>query len=339
MLSSTVSGRNSFLFAEGCYTMNYRPLGKSGLQVSEVAFGCVELGLPYGLKAPGERAVPEVQEAVALVHRALDRGINFFDTARSYGTSEAVLGQAFASRRGQVVIATKCRSLSVLDSDLAGSGGVRAFIEQSLTESLAQLRTDYVDAYLLHEGRAWTRLHDEAVEVLQDLKRKGLTRTIGLSAYGRTPFEKALETGWCDLFQLAYHLLDPSLGQSLFPPAAAAGVGIVVRSVLLKGILTEKVRYLHEKLQWVAEYTRRFEALLSPKAPTLTALALKFALSRPEVSSAVLGLDRLDYLEAAVQLANGDYLTPEEQVAVERLAYPHPEELDLPAWDRAGWLS
>lgn len=316
--------------------MNYRSLGKSGLRVSEISFGCVELGLPYGLKAPGERAMPEVEEAVALVHQALDRGINFFDTARSYGRSEAVLGQALAGQRGQVVIATKCRSLQALDSEPAG---VRAFVEQSLTESLAHLRTDYVDAYLLHEGRTWTPLHDEAVEVLQDLKRRGLTRTIGLSAYGRELFEKALETGWCDLFQFAYHLLDPSLGQALFPPAAAAGVGVVVRSVLLKGILTGKARYLHEKLQWVAEYSRRFEALLSPKAPTLTALAIKFALSRPEVSSAVLGLDREDYLESVVQIADGDYLTAEEQAAAERLAYPHPEALDLPAWDRAGWLS
>lgn len=319
--------------------MNRRPLGKSGLQVSEISFGCVELGLPYGLKAPGERAVPEAQEAVALVHQALDRGINFFDTARSYGTSETVLGQALAGQREQVVIATKCRALPAQDPHLAPPGGVKAFVEQSLTESLAQLHTDYVDAYLLHEGRIWTPLHDEAVGYLQDLKQRGLTRTIGLSAYGRDLYEKALKAGWCDLLQLAYHLLDPSLGQALFRPAAASGVGIVVRSVLFKGILTEKARYLHEKLQWVTDYSRRFELLLSPKAPTLTALAIKFALSRPEVSSAVLGLDRADYLEAAVQVADGNYLTSEEQAAVVSLAYPRPEELDLPAWDRAGWLS
>jgi aryl-alcohol dehydrogenase-like predicted oxidoreductase len=327
--------------------MNLRPLGKSGLRVSEISFGCVELGLPYGIKEPGERAVPAVDEAVALVRAAIDCGINFFDTARSYGNSESILGQAFAGRREQVLIATKCRMLKTEDPNLAqpspplakgGPEGVRAFIEQSLTESLTQLRTDYVDAYLLHEGRIWTPLHDEAVEVLRDLKQRGLTRTIGLSAYGPDLFERALDAGWCDLFQFAYHLLDLSLGQRLFPRTAAAGVGVVVRSVLFKGILTEKARYLHEKLQWVYEYTRKFESLLSPKAPTLSTLAIKFALSRPEVSSVVLGLDRADYLDAALRVADGDYLTPEEQAAAAQLAYPCPEELDLPAWDRAGWL-
>jgi aryl-alcohol dehydrogenase-like predicted oxidoreductase len=280
---------------------------------------------------------------VALVRAALDRGINFFDTARSYGASETILGQAFAGRREQVLIATKCRMLKTEEfvarhESAVPPGGVRAFIERSLTESLAQLRTDYVDAYLLHEGRTWTPLHDEAVEVLRDLKQRGLTRTIGLSAYGPDLFERALDAGWCDLFQFAYHLLDPSLGQRIFPRTAAAGVGVVARSVLFKGILTEKARYLHEKLQWVYEYTRKFEALLSPKAPMLSTLAIKFALSRPEVSSVVLGLDRADYLDAALRVADGNYLTPEEQAAAAQLAYPCPEELDLPAWDRAGWL-
>ena len=318
--------------------MQLRPLGKSGLHVSEISFGGVELGLPYGIKEPGEQAMLAAEEAGVLVREAIDRGINFFDTARSYGTSETVLGQALAGRREQVLIATKCPMLKTEDPDLSRPGGVRTYIEQNLTESLTQLRTDYVDAYLLHEGRVWSSPHDEAVEALQALKQQGRVRQIGLSAYSSELYLRALDAGWCDLLQVAYHLLDPSRGTLLFPRAEAAGVGIVARSVLFKGILTEKARYLHEKLQWVYAYTRQYEALLSPKAPTLATLAIKFALSRPEISSVVLGLDRADYLDAALHVADGDYLSPEEQATAMQLAYPRPEELDLPGWDRAGWL-
>ena len=86
-----------------------RTLGNTGIHVSEIAFGGVEIGVPYGIGVKSAADMLSVKEAINLLHTAIDSGINFFDTARMYGTSENIMGNAFKSRRSEVVIATKCR--------------------------------------------------------------------------------------------------------------------------------------------------------------------------------------------------------------------------------------
>ncbi len=132
--------------------MNKRKLGKTGIEVSEIAFGGVEIGIPYGIGIKTEKDMLPEERAVELLLSALDSGINFFDTARMYGLSESLMGKAFRNRRSEVVIATKCRHLTNPDGELPPKAILKGMIEGSLEESLKALQTDYVDLFMLHQA-------------------------------------------------------------------------------------------------------------------------------------------------------------------------------------------
>jgi aryl-alcohol dehydrogenase-like predicted oxidoreductase len=123
----------------------YRRLGRTGLEVSALALGTVELGLDYGIPAPGHYGRPSATEGVRLVHAALDAGINFIDTARGYGGSEAVLGQALTGRRDRVILATKVAR----PADNPTGAALRQAMLASLDESLSALVTGYVDVWII----------------------------------------------------------------------------------------------------------------------------------------------------------------------------------------------
>jgi len=124
--------------------MTYRTLGRTGLTVSALALGTVELGMDYGIAAPGHFTRPVETAAIDLVHAALDAGVTFIDTARAYGESEAVLGKALQGRRDQVVLATKV-GLHRPDGSLPAGETLRAEMLTSLETSLRLLQTDRVD--------------------------------------------------------------------------------------------------------------------------------------------------------------------------------------------------
>src|SRR5690606_15889482 len=129
-----------------------RPLGKTGIEVSEIAFGGVEIGMPYGIGVRSDKDMPKKAEAIYLLHRAQERGINFFDTARTYGNSELLMGQAFQDRRSQVVLGTKCRHFRDEKGQLPADKDLRRIILQSVRESLDALRTDYLDLLMIHQA-------------------------------------------------------------------------------------------------------------------------------------------------------------------------------------------
>src|SRR5215470_10816884 len=131
--------------------MRYRRLGRTELQLSELSLGTVELGLNYGIAPDGAGlAPPSAAEATRLLHQAIDAGINFIDTARAYGTSEEVIGQALPpEKRDQLYLATKVTCLGPGGQPLSGES-LRQHLRQSVTTSLRCLRTDWVDLLLLH---------------------------------------------------------------------------------------------------------------------------------------------------------------------------------------------
>ena len=132
--------------------MNQRLLGRSGIRVSEISFGGVEIGLPYGIGVKSKTDMLSETEAIHLLHAAIDSGINFFDTASMYGTSESIIGRAFQGRRDRMVICTKCRHFRDSDGRLPPSGKLKEIIETSLQESLAALQTGFIDVYMLHQA-------------------------------------------------------------------------------------------------------------------------------------------------------------------------------------------
>ena len=318
--------------------MNKIFLGKTGIQVSEVSFGTVSLGIPYGIGISGKEDMISEKDAVKLLQSALDKGINFFDTAREYGVSEERIGKAFKDRRQEVIIATKCAHLCNNNGQLPPDDELKKVMENSMNASLSALQTDYVDVYMMHDGNINTITSEAVAKMLSGFKEKGLARATGISTYTVEETKSAIESGIWDVIQLAYNLMDQSQGE-LFNLAEQKGVGIVVRSVLFKGILTDRGGNLHPELNAVGKHREAYQELLTKDIPSLSDLATKFVLSNKEVSSVLVGIDKPEYLQSALDVADGNYLDEKMLNRARQLAYPNPEFLDLQMWDRKGWLT
>ncbi len=309
-----------------------RKLGKSGIEVSELAFGCVSLGLPYGIGVHGESDMPTERQSVSLLRTAVEKGINFFDTARAYGTSEHLLGEAFKGIRDKVVICTKAGHFKSTDEN-----GICDELNTSLNASLGELQTDYVDVFMSHNGTVELLNNEKIVDAYLAIKKSGIAKAIGVSVYTVEESLAAINSGVWDVIQLPFNLMDQSHGAA-FEAAQKKGVGIVVRSVLFKGILTDKGNNLHPELKAVERHRELYNQLLSDKAPTLSKLATKFVLSQKGVTSVLVGIDKMEYLENALDVVDGEYLDEATLSKAKELAYPEPDFLNLPKWDRMGWL-
>jgi aryl-alcohol dehydrogenase-like predicted oxidoreductase len=314
-----------------------RSLGKTGLSVSEIAFGGVEIGIPYGIGVKDQSDMLPHAEAIQLLHAALDGGINFFDTARLYGESETIMGKAFHDRREKVVIATKCKHFRDANGEIPSYKILKGIVESSLEESLEALQTDHVDLFMLHQGDRAILENGDVRRVFLELKQSGRTRAIGASTYKTEETQLAIEAGAWDVIQLPFNLMDQRQ-QQLFSLAAEKGIGLVIRSVLLKGLLSSKGRDLHPALKEVEGHVKKYYELIDGSITDLPALATKFALSFTEVSSVLVGMDRIEYLGKSLAAADGIYLDHTKLAAAKKMAYPDPEFLDLPKWDRLGWL-
>ena len=309
-----------------------RKLGKSGIEVSELAFGCVSIGLPYGIGVNGKDDMPSEQESVALLRTAVDKGINFFDTARAYGTSEYLLGRAFKGIRDKVVICTKAGHFKSTDDK-----GICDELNASFKESMKQLQTDHIDVFMSHNGTLELLSNDKIIDAYVKIKKSGVARAIGVSVYTVEESLAAINSGVWDLVQIPFNLMDQRHSVA-FEAAQKKGVGIVVRSVLFKGILTDKGDNLHPALNSVEQHRNLYKQLLSDKVPTLSKLATKFVLSQNGVSSVLVGIDKMKYLDDAIDVIDGNYLDEITLAKAKKLAYPDPDFLDLPKWDRMGWL-
>jgi aryl-alcohol dehydrogenase-like predicted oxidoreductase len=317
--------------------MKKRFLGKTGLEVSEIAFGGVEIGLPYGIGVESKEDMLSEKQAIALLHEAADRGINFFDTARLYGDSETIMGKAFVKRRPEIVLASKCRHFRDREGKLPPTDMLKEFIEHSLTESLSALQTDYLDVFMLHQADAEILENAAIADTFQELKRKGVIRATGASTYLPVETARAISCGNWDVIQLPFNLMDQRHA-ACFENAAQNGVGLVVRSVLLKGLLSDRGRNLHPALSEVETHIKGYHAFLNEGFPDLPTLATRFALSFDSIASVLVGIDKTEYLHNALDTANGRYMDAQMLQKARVAAYPDPEFLNLPYWDRMGWL-
>jgi len=314
-----------------------RQLGRTGIEVSEISFGCVELGIPYGIGVSGRHDMLPEAQAIALLQEACAEGINLFDTAPAYGTSEEILGKAFEHRREDVIICTKCPALTDDEGAVLTGRELRRTLEQSLMKSLTALRSDHVDIYMLHQVSEPVLQSAEVTHLFDEFKRHGLIRAAGASTYPSGITDHVVESGNWDVIQVAFNLMDQREGPAI-QRAHQAGIGVIVRSVLFKGILTDKGRNLHPALRAVEDHRHVYQAFLSG-GMTLSDLATRYVLSREGVGSALLGIDRKAYLQSALHASRQAPLGPDVVAGCEALAYHDPKFLDLPAWDRRGWLT
>ena len=219
--------------------MRYKLLGRSGLRVSELAFGAMTFGEEWGFGS-------DAAECRRMVGAYRDAGGNFFDTANKYtnGSSERILGEILGEERARVVVATKY-TLSMHPGDPNGCGNQRKNMVQALEESLCRLGTDYVDLFWVHAWDGLTPI-DEVMRGLDDLVRAGKVLYVGVSdtpawvvAQANTLAELR---GWSRFvgLQIPYSLIERTVERELLPMAAALGLAVTPWGAVGGGVLTGK---------------------------------------------------------------------------------------------------
>ena len=288
--------------------MNYRRLGRTDLQVSEISLGTVELGMDYGIPGQGDHLQPSEADAARTLNCALDLGINLIDTAQAYGESEAIIGRALKSRRSEYILATKISSVS-----WEGYTGteLREQVAASITESLRTLQTDTIDLLYIHNATPELIQCGEIVEIMQRAQEVGYARFIGTTTYGEAAPLAVLADGRFDCIQLAYNLLDRQFEERVLPLAKENDVGVVIRSVLLKGALTYRYAHLPEELRELRIVVDEVNSLCRAQSSSLPELAYRFVLAHPAVSTALVGTGRVHELQEIVSFAGCDALQPE----------------------------
>jgi len=315
--------------------MRYRVLGSTGIRVSEIGYGGWGIGGGWGSQ--------DDKETLRSLRRAYDLGVTFFDTALGYGQSENLIGQALRGVRDRVAIASKIPPKTgrwpVLPREPVSETFPAEWIVECTEESLRKLATDYLDVQQLH---AWTPVYVEQLEwyeALKRLKEQGKIRAFGVSTNDWDPYGPVglVESGLTDTVQVIYNIFEQRPAEQLLPAALEHNVGIIVRVPFEEGLLTGAIGpdFEFEENDWrgewltperLAEAARRVEklkAFLSNDRPTLAALALKFVLSHPAVSSVIPGMRRVAHVEANIAVSDGKYLTRDDLEALRAHAFAH----------------
>jgi aryl-alcohol dehydrogenase-like predicted oxidoreductase len=314
----------------GEHEMQYAMLGSTGLAVSRMAFGAMTF--TQGNRDIG--AVFKVGEALAneLVAKALDAGINFFDTADGYagGESETLLGAALQTRRDAVVIATKVGFRS--GKPLTQAGLTRRHILWSIDQSLKRLGTDWVDVYIVHKEDPHTPL-EETLHALDDVVRAGKARYLGFSNWSAWKVSAALEiqkaNGWARFThgQMYYSLLGRDVERDVIPMMRGNGLGLTVWSPLASGFLSGKYqRGVNDPDNRMSGFNllpfdqeqgyalvEKMRVMATRRNGTVAQIALAWLLSKRAVTSIILGASKLQQLED--NLAAADMKLTAEELA------------------------
>jgi len=309
--------------------MEFRRLGRTGLNVSQIGLGTVELGLEYGIAAEGTLRKPSRTEAAQLLNQALDSGINFVDTARVYGDSEEIIGWALKSRRHEYILSSKvtCRGY-----ENEGKVTLRGHVTSSIHQSLRALQTDVIDLMQLHSVSADEIRRGALADILQELRAAGGIRFLGATTYGEEAALAALEDGRYDCIQIAYNVLDREPETRVLPLAQSKDVGVVVRSVLLKGALTHRYRCLPAGLEELKSAVEKTIALASMGPGSLPEFAYRFVLAHPAVSTALVGTALVDELKAALEYCTRGPLSSQSQADARQVAIQDRKQLNPGNW-------
>jgi aryl-alcohol dehydrogenase-like predicted oxidoreductase len=334
--------------------MEHRPLGRTGVSVSELCLGAMMFG------AWGER---DHDESIRIIHAALDAGLNFIDTADVYsaGESEEIVGKALAGgRRDEVVLATKLVMPVGDDTDPNRRGTSRRWIIQAVENSLRRLGTDWIDLYQVHRPTPETDL-DETLGALTDLVHQGKVRYIGHSTY---PASLIVEAQWTArdrrlqrfvTEQPPYSILTRGIEADVLPTCRRYGIGVIPWSPLQGGWLSGRYRKgtdvagpvsaARQRLanrydlsmpenQRKLDAAERLAQLAEETGITLIQLAIAFVLNHPAVTAPIIGPRTMDHLES--QLAAADVVL--DDAVLDRIDEIVPPGTNLNPAD-SGWQS
>jgi 1-deoxyxylulose-5-phosphate synthase len=298
--------------------MKYKNLGRTGLKVSELCLGCMTFGVPERGDHPW--TLPE-QQSRPLIRKAVDAGINYFDTANSYsdGTSEEIVGQALKdfTRRDEAVIATKV--FFPMHKGPNAGGLSRKAIFTAIDASLRRLQTDYVDLYQIHRWDYSTPI-EETLEALHDVVKSGKARYLGASSMYAWQFSKALhlarEHGWTAFVSMQnhYNLLYREEEREMMPLCTAERIAVVPWSPLARGRLTRSWDTQTARTQTDAYGNKLYVATVDAdrkvveQVATIAAargvpkaqVALAWIAQKPFVTAPIVGASKPQHLDDAV---------------------------------------
>jgi aryl-alcohol dehydrogenase-like predicted oxidoreductase len=304
--------------------MEHRPLGRTGVSVSKLCLGAMMFG-DWGNK--------DHDESIRIIHRALDAGINFVDTADVYsqGESEVIVGKALAgSRRDDVVLATKV--WGAMGDDLNRRGTSRRWIIRELEDSLTRLGTDWIDLYQIHRFEPEVEI-EETLGALSDLVEQGKVRYIGSSTFPPSAIveaqwaarERGLQRYVCE--QPPYSMLARGIEADVLPTCARYGMGVISWSPLSGGWLTGRWRkdaddptptsYARQRLtvrydlslpanQRKLEAAEALAQLADEAGMSLIEMAIAFVINHPAVTAAIIGPRTMEQLESQLPAADAE---------------------------------
>lgn len=298
--------------------MKYRTLGRTGLEVSEIGFGAWAIGGSWGPQ--------DENESVKALHRALDLGVNFIDTAAGYGDgkSEKIIGKVLKERSEEIYVATKtppapgpwpptpyCKMEDRFSEE---------YIRSNIEERLKNLDTDCIDILQLHTWtRAWNH-NPEPLFILQKLQKEGKIRFIGLSTPedDQNAFNDLMRAGYLDTVQVIYNIFEQQPAAELFPEAIKNNVGILERVVFDEGILTGKYTvdtkfpegdfrnyyFAGDRLERAVKRVDKIKEEFADTGLTMPQLALKFGLQHDAVSTVIAGVRNIDQAEKNIAVSD-----------------------------------
>jgi aryl-alcohol dehydrogenase-like predicted oxidoreductase len=269
--------------------MDYRQLGNSALQISRLSFGC--MSLKKGVK-----------ENERILHRAVELGINFFDTADLYdkGENEELVGRALKEKRSEILLATKVGNQWKADGSGWDWNPRKSYILESVEASLQRLGTEYIDLYQLHGGTIDDPI-DETIDAFEQLVREGKIRYYGISSIRPNVIREWVARSNIISVMMQYSLLDRRPEESCLSLLQEKNIGVLVRGSLAQGLLAGKAprEYLEYSETDVKKLITAIQEMSTGTKDNLH-IAQQFVLSHPAVTSLVAGIRTMEQLEASL---------------------------------------
>ncbi len=295
--------------------MKTNQLGSSDLQVSEIGFGCMSLGSDHS-------------DNTTILHKALEKGITFFDTADLYqqGQNEIIVGKSFKGLRDKIILASKVGNRWNNDGKTWRWDASKAYIKEAIHNSLRRFQTPYLDLYQLHGGTLDDPI-DDTIEAFEELKKEGLIRYYGISSIRPNVIREWIKRSNMVSVMMQYSLLDRRAEETIFDVLKENKISVIARGPVAKGLLGNKPAagfqdYTKEEIEKVQQ---GLETLVNSER-TKAQIALRFALSHPAVATIIPGASKLEQLIENV-LASQVQLTESELNTLKKLSKANVYEL------------